>query len=176
MGNKIQHADSDGEVDMGRKIDWFHYASSRQLVQYLHEIHLVQEPFSEIQILDLQEKFLTNGFQYLKTKNVLKGRNIIKTFLSTLNLYQEVGCLTLHPYSVPEGVADIYQELTYGDYLNSFETHYIEEYLFDSYFDFIWIEANQELLTSPWFDQFVTKLITMGIDQRIPIVVVVYDE
>ena len=40
----------------------------------------------------------------------------------------------------------------------------------------MWIEATQELLLSSWFENVVTNIITMAIDQHIPIVVVVYEE
>ena len=159
-----------------RKIDWFHHASSRQLVQHIHEITLVQEPFSDSDLIDLQEKFLTNGFQYLKARNIAKGRLLIGSFLKSLNLYHDVAYLSLdHSLYFPHSIGNVYDELSIGGFLNSFKPYYLEEYFFDFYYDFMWIEANQELLLSPWFEDVISKMISMGIDQQIPIVVVVYD-
>lgn len=162
---------------MIRKIDWLHHASSRQLIQHVHEINLIQEPFSDTDIFELQEKFLTNGFHYLKAQNIAKGRSIIKKFLKILALYQDIACLTVNNQSaLPEHTIDIYYDLTTGGYLNTFQPYYLEEYFFDFYHDFMWIEANQELLLSSWFDNVITKIIDMAIDQHIPIVVIVYED
>lgn len=162
---------------MIRKIDWFHNASSRHLIQHLHEINVIREPYSDTDILDLQEKFLTNGFQYFKAQNTPKGRALILTFLKTLGLYHEIACLTLNPtHPLPEYVTDVYYDLSSSGYLNAFEPYFLEEYFLDFYYDFMWIEATQELLLSSWFENVVTNIITMTIDQHIPIVVVVYEE
>ncbi len=161
-----------------RKIDWLHYSSSRQLVEHFHEINLFNEPFSDGEILDLQEKFLTNGFQYLKVQNVIKGRSLIYSFLNSLSMYQEVGCLTLLGQPIlKEGVVDIYYDLSAGGYLSSFKPHYLEEFFIEQfYFDFIWIEGTRQLLTSHWFEDVKRKMIDMAIDQHIPMVVCVYEE
>ncbi len=161
-----------------RKIDWLHNASSRQLIDHLHEISLITQPFSDGDIFDLQEKFLSNGFQYLKAKDVDKGRAIIYAFLDSLGLYHDVSCLTLAPIpQLKDGVTDLYYELNAGNYLNSFEPYYLDEFFFDQfYYDFMWIEATRPLLTSSWFEDVKKKMIDMGLDQQIPIVVVVYEE
>lgn len=160
-----------------RKIDWLHYASSRQLVDHLHEIDLITQPFSDGVIFDLQEKFLSNGFQYLKAKDVERGRSIIYAFLESLALYHEISCLTLAPIPpLKNAITDLYYELNVGGYLTSFEPYYLDEFFFEFYYDFMWIEATRPLLMSPWFEDVKKKIIDMGIDQNIPIIVVVYEE
>src|SRR3989337_574496 len=111
-----------------RKVDWLHNASSRHLVEHLHEINLITQPLSDSDIFDLQEKFLSNGFQYLKAKDVDKGRSIIYAFLNSLGLYHDIACLTLAAPSLEEKVTDLYYELKGGGFLNSFEPYYLDEF------------------------------------------------
>ena len=162
---------------MMRKIDWLHHTSSRQFVEHIHEINLIKQPFSDSDILEIQEKFLCNGFQYLKGLDEAQGRNIIYTFLDSLSLYHNIACLTLDSEPLRDGITDLYAELSAGGYLNSFEPYYLEEYFIEQfYFDFIWIEATRTLLMSLWFDQVKKKIIDTAIDQHIPILVFAYCE
>ncbi len=158
-----------------RKIDWLHHASSRQLMHYFHEITEVRQPLSEQSILEIQEKFLVNGFQYLKARSVQEGRAIIETFLHTLNFYYNVGCLTTAKKLSLKNATDIYAFLEGGGYLNSFEQYYLEEYFIEHfYFDFMWVEATTEVLMSRWFEDVKKIIIHSAIDQHIPILICVY--
>lgn len=160
-----------------RKIDWLHHASSRQLLHYIHEINEVQQPLSEQAILEIQEKFLSNGFQYLKTQSVKEGRILIETFLSTLTLYNDVACLTTVKEPQLYNATDLYGIFQAGGYLSPFESHCLEEYFVEHfYFDFMWIEATMDMLTSSWFENVKKILIHSAIDQHIPILVCVYEK
>jgi hypothetical protein len=160
------------------KMNYLYHGSSRQLVEHLHEIHLIREPFSDHQILHLQEKFLTNGFQYLKASNVVRGRAIIQAFLDSLHVYHETACLSLVRSPVlPEHTSDLYETLYAGGYLSSFEPYSLDEFFLENfYYDFMWIEATRDLLITDWFDDVIRKLIDQGIDHHIPIIVVVYEQ
>ncbi len=159
-----------------RKIDWLHHASSRQFINYIHEIDGVRQPLSEQAILEVQEKFLSNGFQYLKVKSIKEGRSIIDTFLKTLTLYHDIACLTTSKEPL-SNATDIYGILEGGGYLSSFEQYYLEEYFIENfYFDFMWIEASIDVLISPWFEDVKKILINTAIDQHIPILICVYDK
>ncbi len=162
---------------MIRKIDWLYDDSSRSFINHIHEIPLIQQPFSDKDILDIQEKFLGNGFQYLKGHNIGHARKIIATFLTSLGVYHDIACLTLDDHPLPVGITDLYSELAGGGYLNSFEPYYIEEYLIEYfYFDFIWIEATRSLLISSWFEQFKEKMLESSVNEQIPILVCVYSD
>ena len=80
--------------DIMHKRDWLHRASPRQFVNHIHEIEGISQPLSEHEILEVQEKFLSNGFQYIKFSSIEEGRSIIEAFLQTLPLYHDVACLT----------------------------------------------------------------------------------
>ena len=158
------------------KIDWLHHASSRQLMRYFHEITEAYQPLSEQAILEIQEKFLVNGFQYLKARSIQEGRSIIETFLQTLNFYHNVACLTTVKKLPLYEATDIYAVLEVGGYLDSFEQQYLEEYFVEHfYFDFMWVEATTEMLISDWFEEVKKTLINSAIDQHIPILICVYD-
>lgn len=160
---------------MIRKIDWLYQDSSRSFINHIHEINLIKQPFSDKDILEIQEKFLCNGFQYLKGQNIGQGRKIIYTFLASLGTYHNVACLTLDSQPLNEGITDLYAELCGGGYLHSFEPYYLEEYFIEQfYFDFIWIEATRSLLMSAWFEEVKEKMLQIAIDEQIPILVFVY--
>ena len=160
-----------------RKIDWLHSTTSRQFLEHIHEINLIIEPFSDAGILEIQEKFLCNGFQYLKSPRMAAGRKIVYTFLESLALYHDVACLSLDNEPLKPGITDLYAELSAGGYINSFESYGLEEYFVEQfYFDFVWIEATRKLLTSSWFEQVKRKIIDAALDQHIPILVIAYED
>jgi len=158
-----------------RKIDWLYHATSRQFINYIHEIDTVQQPLSDQAILEIQEKFLSNGFQYLKIESIKEGRLLIQSFLSSMSIHHDIACLTLQERGLSSTVTNIYSMLNGGGYLSSFESCCIEEYFIEYfYFDFMWIEATSDLLLSGWFEQIKDMLINSAIDQHIPILVCVY--
>jgi hypothetical protein len=162
---------------MIRKIDWLHHALSHQLAEHLHEFDLIQEPFSEHQILALQEKFLTNGFQYIKVKSVVKGRLIIEPFLASLGIYTDIAVLSTTPILPQAPMTDIYYELSNNGYISTFEPLYLDEFFIESFYhDFMWIEATRDVLNAHWFDDIKRKIIDIGIDQHIPILIVLYQD
>ncbi len=55
-------------------------------------------PFSEHDVLSLQEKFIALGVHIIKTKNVVDGRAIIQTILNSLNYYHNISCVTQSNY------------------------------------------------------------------------------
>ncbi len=158
-----------------RKIDWLHQATPRQFINHIHEIDTICQPLSDQAILEIQEKFLSNGFQYLKVKNIKEGRLLIKSFLNSMSIHHDIACLTLQEGSLPLNVTNIYPVLNGGGYLSSFESCNIEEYFIEHfYFDFMWVEATNKLLLSGWFERVKNLVINSAIDHHIPILVCVY--
>ena len=145
-------------------------------MHYIHEINGVHQPLSEQSILEIQEKFLSNGFQYLKVQSIQEGRALIEMFLNTLTLYSDVACLTTTKDPILYNATDVYRILEAGGYLSPFEDCYLEEYFVEHfYFDFMWIEATTDMLMSSWFENVKKILIHTAIDQHIPILVCVYE-
>jgi len=135
---------------------------------------VISNPFTEQDILDLQDEFLTHGFHYLMVDNVQVGRRIIQTFLHSLkNYYQEIGCLSVSEILLPDGITDIYEILEWYGYLRK---PYLESFFLDQwYFDFLWIEATEELLLSSWFCQFSQLLEDFMLNEEIPIFIISYN-
>lgn len=140
------------------------------------------DPLSEYDILDLQEKFLSNGIHYITVKNVIVGRNIINRFLKSINYYHDNAILSISPDAInyfctkdATFFSDIYYDLLQGGYISEnkkteFNDFFIEQF----YYDFMFIEANQELIDSGWFLKFFDAIKNNKIDQHIPIIVISY--
>lgn len=160
-----------------RKIDWLHHTTLRQFATHISEIETVKTPLSDHMILEIQEKFLSNGFQYLKVSHVAESRQIIQSFLQSIAIHHDVACLSLKEEAFPESVTNIYSILKGGGYLSPFESCFLEEYFIEHfYFDFLWIEATRELLLSEWFENVKKILVNAAIDQHIPILVCLYSQ
>ncbi len=151
-----------------RKIDWLHHASSNQFKQYLHEIEQVNRPLNDECILAVQDKLLSQGFQYLRVDSIQEGRQIIRLFLQSLSLYHAIGCLTLE--TAPQEAASIYDHLE----LCFWDKYLMQEYFINFQFDFMWIEATEEMLSNPTFEQIRQAMIQSMIDRHMTILVLVY--
>ena len=132
----------------------------------------IADPFSEQDILELQDEFLTNGFHYLTVSNIQTGRKIISTFLSSLNYYQEVGCLTVADQALMQNVSNIYELLENSDYLQNmnFEEFFLENW----YYDFVWIEAIEQLWYLSWFKKLYLQLADGTLEDSLPIFILSY--
>jgi len=136
----------------------------------------MEGPFSESDILKLQDTFLTNGIHYIKTTNIQTGRMIIQMFLQSLPIYTEIACLTMSE-NLDISVIDMYAELLDNNYLNSTDPKNLEEFFIDQCFiDFMWIEANHELLYKNWFAIFEKNIHDFNLCQTMPIIILMYEE
>ncbi|KKP25246.1 MAG: hypothetical protein UR12_C0043G0017 [candidate division TM6 bacterium GW2011_GWF2_30_66] len=142
----------------------------------------IRDPLSEHDILDLQEKFLTNGIHHIAVKNVMFGRSLVFKFLNSINCYHDNAVLSMSNEAVnffcSKGetfFSDIYYDLLQDGYISKnkkteFNDFFIEQF----YYDFMFIEANQELIDSSWFLNFFDAIKNNKIDQHIPIIVISY--
>jgi len=134
----------------------------------------IQWPCQERDIIALQDKFLTNGIQHIRVKDVSTGRSLIDAFLSSLNYYHDIAVLTASEIPLKKDTFDMYTELLRLGYIAQ-NADDMDEFFFDQfYFDFMWVEATKKLLDSGWFTDFEAKLIELKIDKHIPIVVLSY--
>jgi len=148
---------------------------SSKIEQGIQNAKHVREPFSDTDILNLQDAFLSNGTHYFKVNSIQEGRSIINLFLASLNYYKNIGCLTMNPGSLQESASDLYSELLLGGHLDKkllyeLETFFLEEF----YYDFIWIEATQNLLSGSWATAFFKQMIQFKLDHLIPILIISY--
>ena len=137
----------------------------------------VRGPFSEHDILDLQDKFLNNGFHYVNVSDVQFGRSLVSQFLKSLNYYHENAVLSISMPLVDSSIVDLYYELVQYGYLDSLQNRDLDEFFIDQfYYDFLWIEACHELVDSRWFSEFFTRLVRFKIDRHIPVLVMSYSK
>jgi hypothetical protein len=140
--------------------------------QFLSLSKTISERCSEQNIIDLHNEFLHNGFHYLCVKDILVGRHIMHTFLYSLNYYQSVGCLTISSFPLCSSIENIYETLSLYGYLNK---NYLSDFFIQEwYFDFIWIEATDELLNASWFSLFLQYIKDFKCDAALPIFVLSY--
>ena len=147
------------------------------IVSSMHQHVFDHDSLTNNDILLLQEKFLSNGFQYIKVKNLNSGRLIINRFITSLRIYCDMAVVTNEELEPKKNIYNIYNELLIGGYLNPFELGFMEEFFVEEfYFDFLWIEANEKLLKSSWYQHFEKKLIAFKCDQNIPIITLFFQD
>ncbi len=137
----------------------------------------IREPFSDIDILDIQDIFLKNGLHYIKVDDLTSGRELVNLFLDSLNYYSNVACLTTSNYPLYSKATNLYNELEQGGYLQSNFQLKIEEFFLEQfYYDFVWVEATRELVRSEWTTACFRQMKHFKLDQLIPILIVSYDK
>ena len=140
-----------------------------------NQCRTIFDSLTEQEILRVQELFLTNGIHELEVLDVSTGREIITTFLHSLNWYHSAACLSVQELPPHSSITDIYRLLLCQDYLgdNGFEKLdvFFSE---DFYFDFLWIEKTPELCAAPWFNYFEYKLHSLEGAYHMPIIEIRY--
>lgn len=138
---------------------------------------LIQHPFSEVQILELQDKFLSEGIHHIKVADIAAGRNLVHTFLDSLTVYHEVACLTVSNAPLESYITNIYHELLLQGYIDQYEARNLEEFFIEQfYFDCLWIECTAELMEQSWFADFQINLLNFKLDRQMPIIMISYGE
>lgn len=141
----------------------------------------VRLPLSEYDILDLQEKFLSNGIHHITVDSLEIGRALIKTFVSSMHCYHENAILStsFDAASTLSGsdisFVDIYCELIQGGYIEDNKNFKFNDFFVDQFFyDFMLIEASEDLIDNSWFLKFFTSIKNCEIDRHMPIFVISY--
>ena len=141
----------------------------------IHE-KLFTLPFSEQDVLELQEIFVTLGVHTIKTKNIAQGRKIIKIILDSLNYYHNIGCVTQEK-DTPITTCDILKHIVLekiekGDLLTN-----LEDFLaVHPCFDFIWIEFTENLKKEFSYKAVKNIFDMYHVEERMSVLIVTYDE
>lgn len=133
-------------------------------------------PFSEQDVLDLQGIFVALGVHIIKTKNILDGRAIIKTILNSLNYYHNIGCVT-DAEDLPVNVCDIINHIKLqkshrGNLLTDLE----DFFSIHPCFDFVWIEFTEDIKKEYSCNDIKNIFDMYHVEERMPVVIVVYEE
>ncbi len=132
---------------------------------------VIRQPFSEADIFELHDMFLTNGFHFFKAPTIEQGRSIVYTLLDSLDYYHNIGCLSLNtqPVSTVTNINNVLLDTTI-----SWTKEFLAEYLLEIFFfDFFWIEATSTLIQYEMFDLFQETLTDLNLDRTSPIIVIV---
>lgn len=145
----------------------------------------IREPLSECDIIELQEKFLSRGVSHIAVERIEFGRELVKKFLSSIRCYHENAVLSICPEACQSlssreySFTDIYDDLLSNGCINGSRgfgqnnSCSFNDFLFEQFFyDFLFIEACQELIDSDWFLEFFSALKDCEIDKQIPIIII----
>lgn len=131
---------------------------------------IVMFPFSEKDIIYLQNMFTVPGVNVITVESVKKGRALISQLLTSLNWYQDSAYLAssnaVPCHNATNIITKIDQPLTAKTIAQFF--------INDFYYDFLWIEATPDLLSEQWLADIEIQLTNFHIDYMIPVIVVLY--
>lgn len=146
------------------------------IAELMQDARHVRAPFSDGDILELQDLFLSNGVHYIKVDDVRSGRALINLFLRSLNYYHNVACLSTSSEPLDSSVIDLYAELMVGGYLDEGATRQLEEFFLDRFdHDFMWMEASRSVVESDWMAEVFRQMKNFKLEQLLPILIVSYD-
>ena len=104
------------------------------------EIKYFDSQFSENDVLELQQMFVTFGVHSIKTKDVQSGRKIIQTILGSLKHFQNVGAIT-HVPGLENSICDILVYIKMQGFCSDDISVDLENFFtIHPCFDFIWVE------------------------------------
>ncbi len=144
------------------------------LIDSLKGARVVSQPFSEADIIELHNRFLTTGFHSLKVKNIHEGRSLVYTLLASLNYHHNIAALSIESQKLESFVHDIYKAL---DGYSPINEQSIFDYFLDEFnCDFLWIEMSKDLMSQVWFADFEHMLYDFHLNQHVPIVMLSYEQ
>lgn len=156
-----------------KNISFFNEKSSYTL----SDLTFIKKPLTDSNILELQEKFLTNGLHHITVPTIADGRALIFTFLNSLSfILHTVACVTTNDITLPVNIISIHEQLSKSENFNTSHTDYMQKFFFEQfYYDFIWVEMSSSLITSTWYSDFEKNFIDLNIHKNIPMLIVSYE-
>jgi len=160
-----------------KKFENFKVADFPDIIKDIKQSKKILEPLTESDILDLEDKFLINGFHYISVKSIRAGRSLVFRFLRSLNCYQDEAILSMSTPTINDSVADIYYELVRGGHVDATSGYNLNEFFIGQfYYDFMWIEASEELVAAGWFTQFFEKMVNFKLNYHLPVLIISYQK
>lgn len=127
------------------------------------EAKFFELPYSESDILELQDLFLEEGLHEISVPNIAQGRQMINTFLDSLHCYYYPGYFTTQRLN-SEKFTDIYAELQY----KNIEVFFCE----NLQIDFLWIEIPTIMEGRAKCTEFIKKCQSLQLEKNMPILVI----
>jgi hypothetical protein len=136
----------------------------------------VRVPFSEDDILELQDLFLSNGVHYIKVDDIQSGRFLMQQFLQSLDCYHNVACLSTSIEPLDPSVVDLYSELMVGGYFDKDSMVCLEEFFLAQFnFDFLWLESLNPGHEASWLQKILKHVKNFKLEHKLPIIFVSYN-
>lgn len=135
-----------------------------------------QTTLVEQTIITVQQYFLTAGLHCITIPSHEQGRSLLRVCLDSLDLYTDIGMVTVTTKKAPAHYRDLYSELEDAQAVFS-DNGRLEEFMLSSFqCDFLVLEYTPELIEQPWFGRFEQALTDYSIAKTIPVVMFVYDD
>ncbi len=127
-------------------------------------------------IINVQQYFLTPGVHCITIATHEQGRSLLRVCLDSLEIYTNVGIVTVTTKKAPAHYRDMYEELEHAQALCLGDGR-LEEFMLSSFqCDFLVLEYTQELLEQPWFGRFEQLLSEYSVAKSIPVIMFLYDD
>ncbi len=127
---------------------------------------IVTSPVQEKDILYLQNLFMTPGIHVLPVDNFGNGRALVQELLASLKWYRTIGYIsTTNKGSLPHAT-NLLTRISEPVTTENLGDFFIEE--FD--YDFLWVEATNDLFDKPWMGLFEQQLLDLRINEMIPVI------
>jgi len=145
-------------------------ASEQRHSSHRHKVFTA--PYSENDILYLQELFMSNGIHHISVPDIAAGRNLIEMFLSSLNCFYDIAYFGSEPHTHTSYFDVLAHLKLYEKNAADLDEFFINEF----YFDFMWLEQTPHFSASPRFTNFMHKLAELKVDQHLPIIILSYQK
>jgi len=131
---------------------------------------------AEQTIINVQQYFLSPGMHCITITSHEQGRSLLRVCLDPLDVYSDIGMVTVATKRAPAHYRDICFELEEYQAV-SYDDGRLEEFMLSSFHcDFLVLEYTQELMEQPWFGRFERILADYSLAKAIPIVMFMYND
>ena len=130
-----------------------------------HDTVLNSISFTDAQIITIYDMLLKPGIYYWKMPDLKTGRNILWSFLQSLDYYDDIACISYNQDPLPLTVLPLVEYWQMTGYLDCAQQELLCSYFTQEWsHDFIWIEYDQALSNAPWLAQVEQQLQERSLD------------
>lgn len=133
-------------------------------------------PFTESDVLYLQDMFISPGIHEIRTTTIKQGRCIMQTILDSLKYFHAIGCIT-NESGLSDFVCDIQRHIALDSSYNHDAIANLEYFLtIHPCFDFIWIELTDKIAHMYTIDHIKNIFNMYQANERMSVIIVQYYE
>jgi hypothetical protein len=133
-------------------------------------------PVSDTEIMRIYDMLLSPHAQTWNMPSIQAGRSILWPFLTSLDYYQDIACITMHADSLPVSVLSLVEYWAVAGHLNPEREPELSSFFAQECTnDFLWIECDKELRATPWFSRVQQQLENWHMDMHMKILYITYE-